>query len=72
MKKIWKGIFGVLICGFLTGCGVTTTPEIIMPDQPMVSSVDTEQKVTTDSKMADSTQVTSAEKKIHNRNTQSF
>ncbi|HBV82571.1 MAG: hypothetical protein OSJ73_02340 [Lachnospiraceae bacterium] len=72
MKKIWKGIFGVLICGFLTGCGVTTTPEIIMPDQPMVSSVDTEQKVTTDSKMADSTQVTSAEKKIHNRNTQSI
>ena len=43
-----------------------------MPDQPMVSSVDTEQKVTTDSKMADSTQVTSAEKKIHNRNTQSI
>ena len=63
MKKIWKGIFGVLICGFLTGCGVTTTPEIIMPDQPMVSSVDTEQKVTTDSKMADSTQVTREKKK---------
>ncbi len=31
-----------LLCGLLlSGCGAGTTPEIIMPDQPMTSSVNT-------------------------------
>ena len=34
----------VLLCGFLLGavlggCGVKTTPEIIMPEEPLVSSM---------------------------------
>ncbi len=62
MKKILVGICGILLCGFLMACGITTTPEIIMPDQPMVSSVDTEQKIATDNKNTDSTQALSAKK----------
>jgi len=36
-KKL--ALLSLLLCGLLAGCGTTTTPEIIMPEQPMTSSV---------------------------------
>lgn len=39
MRKLWKWISCISLGLMMVGCGTQTTPEIIMPDQPMTSSV---------------------------------
>ncbi|MDE6846071.1 MAG: substrate-binding domain-containing protein [Lachnospiraceae bacterium] len=51
-----SAVLGAMLCG----CGTNTTPEIIMPDQPMVSSVTTQQTSTTQTPAAADTSTQSA------------
>ncbi len=50
-----SALLGITLCG----CGTNTTPEIIMPDHPMTSSVTTEQASAVPAQAADSTEVQS-------------
>ena len=50
-----SALLGITLCG----CGTNTTPEIIMPDHPMTSSVTTEQASSTPAQTADSTEAQS-------------
>ncbi len=50
-----SALLGITLCG----CGTNTTPEIIMPDHPMTSSVTTEQASAVPAQAADSTEAQS-------------
>ena len=50
-----SALLGITLCG----CGTNTTPEIIMPDHPMTSSVTTEQTSAAPAQAADSTETQS-------------
>ena len=60
MRKLWKWISCISLGLMMVGCGTQTTPEIIMPDQPMTSSV-TEQMGSADADVQqDETEKTSS------------
>ena len=50
-----SALLGITLCG----CGTNTTPEIIMPDHPMTSSVTTEQTAAAPAQATDSTEAQS-------------